>query len=329
MRVRSCITPGVCRSSQAFRRTRSCVSRRSAPDPLGDLGQLLQSANVTRAAQLLKSLRKPPATRFAGKVSPHRVVDVVALPLSGFKAIRASMPHATINDIFMTTVGGALRQYLDAKGELPDATLTCMLPMSFRDANKGADAGNQIGMAVVPLHTEMPDPVDRLHAIRRGAGKAKAMAMALGRDLSARLFEVLPTAASELITTRLVLPRMSIVVSNVRGPDVPLFMAGARLVNYAPVSIAFDGIGLNVTGFSYNGMLWICAVACRDRMPDPDFFAECLRENFAALEAAARTAATHNDTSEPVRTKGSGPQKKRRSGRAPGKRQVRRRAAAS
>ena len=196
------------------------------------------------------------------------------------------MPHATINDIFMTTVGGALRQYLDAKGELPDATLTCMLPMSFRDANKGADAGNQIGMAVVPLHTEMPDPVDRLHAIRRGAGKAKAMAMALGRDLSARLFEVLPTAASELLTTRLVLPRMSIVVSNVRGPDVPLFMAGARLVNYAPVSIPFDGIGLNVTGFSYNGMLWICAVACRDRMPDPDFFAECLRENFAALEAA-------------------------------------------
>jgi hypothetical protein len=77
-------------------------------------------------------------------------------------------------------------------------------------------------------------------------------------------------------------------------------MAGARLVNFAPVSIAIDGLGLNVTGFSYNGMLWLCAVSCRDMMPDPGFFAECLRENFAALEAGAVRAATHNATPMPA-----------------------------
>jgi diacylglycerol O-acyltransferase / wax synthase len=141
-------------------------------------------------------------------------------------------------------------------------------------------------MAVMPLHTELHDPVDRLQEIRRGAAKAKAFSEAVGRDLAARLFEVLPDAASEFATRRLVLPQMSIVVSNVRGPDVPLFMAGARLVSFAPVSIAFDGLGLNVTGFSYHGTLWICAVACRDMLPDPGFFAECLRASFAELERA-------------------------------------------
>ena len=294
----------------------------------GDLAKFLQAAEMPRAAQLAQALRKPPATRFAGKVSAHRVVEVVALPLSGFKQIRAHLPDATINDIFMTTVGGGLRQYLEAKRELPDRTLTCMLPMSFRGPDKAADVGNQIGMAVVPLHTEMRDPVERLHAIRRGAGKAKAMAGAMGRDLAARLFEVLPIAASELVTRRLVLPQMSIVVSNVRGPDAPMFMAGARLVNFAPVSIPFDGIGLNVTGFSYNGMLWICATACRDMMPDPGFFAECLRENFRELEAAAQRAATHNETQAPAATKGKRTRATRGSVR-PAKRRVDRAAAGS
>jgi diacylglycerol O-acyltransferase / wax synthase len=267
---------------------------------LADLTKVLEAAAVPRAAQIAQALRKPPATRFAGKVSAHRVVEVVGLPLAGFKALRAQLPDATINDLFMTTVGGALRQYLESKGELPEQTLTCMLPMSFRGPDKKADVGNQIGMAVVPLHTEIHDPIDRLHAIRRGAGKAKATAGALGRDLAARLFEVLPDAASEMLARRLMLPQMSIVVSNVRGPDAPLFMAGARLVNFAPVSIAIDGLGLNVTGFSYNGMLWLCAVACREMMPDPGFFAECLRGNFAALEAAAQRAATHNEPAAPA-----------------------------
>jgi hypothetical protein len=68
---------------------------------------------------------------------------------------------------------------------------------------------------------------------------------------------------------------------------VPLFMAGARLVSFAPISIAIDGLGLNVTGFSYHGTLWLCTVACRDMLPDPAFFATCLRASFAALERAA------------------------------------------
>jgi hypothetical protein len=92
---------------------------------------------------------------------------------------------------------------------------------------------------------------------------------------------------SEALLRNVRLPGVGLIVSNVRGPDVPLYMAGARLVNYAPISIAVDGMGLNVTGFSYAGTMWICAVSCRDMLPDPAFFAECLRESFADLRQAA------------------------------------------
>ena len=84
------------------------------------------------------------------------------------------------------------------------------------------------------------------------------------------------------------LPTMNIVVSNVRGPDVPMFLAGAQMVAFAPVSIAMDGLGLNITGFSYHGTLWMCAVACRDMVPDPAFLADCLRSSFADLVCRSR-----------------------------------------
>ncbi|MGB5103683.1 MAG: wax ester/triacylglycerol synthase family O-acyltransferase [Steroidobacteraceae bacterium] len=252
-----------------------------------DLPRLLQAAELPKAAEVAAKLRKPPATRFAGKVSAHRVVEVVGLPLAAMKRIRQQVEGATINDLFLATVGGALHQYLASKGELPDQTMTCMVPMTLRGADKGQDAGNQITMAIMPLHTELADPLDRLQAVRRGAGKAKAMAGAVGMETAAKLLDLLPVAAAEFAARRLVIPQMSIVVSNVRGPDVPLFMAGARLVNFAPISIVLDGLGLNVTAFSYHGTMWICAVACRDMMPDPAFFADCLRHGFRQLVDAA------------------------------------------
>ncbi len=109
----------------------------------------------------------------------------------------------------------------------------------------------------------------------------------VGKDLTKHVYDLLPAVASELFTTKVMLPTMNVVVSNVRGPDMPMYLAGAQMVAFAPVSIAMNGLGLNVTGFSYHGTLWMCAAACRDMMPDPGFFADCLRASFADLVAAA------------------------------------------
>jgi WS/DGAT/MGAT family acyltransferase len=215
------------------------------------------------------------------------VVELIGLPMADIKQVRQRIEGATINDVFMTTVGGALNLYLGKKGELPDRTLTAQVPMTLRGADKGGEHGNQIGVAVMPLHSEIADPIERLHAIQEGGAKAKALVALVGKDLTKHVYDLLPAVASELFTTRVMLPTMNIVVSNVRGPDVPLYMAGARMIAFAPVSIAMNGLGLNVTGFSYHGTLWICAVACRDMIPDPAFFADCLRSSFAKLASGA------------------------------------------
>jgi hypothetical protein len=142
-------------------------------------------------------------------------------------------------------------------------------------------------MAPMALRTDIADPVERLLAIRRGTTRTKAATSALGKDVVAKLVQVIPAVAAEQLVRRGLVSLCNVTVSNVRGPDLPLYMAGAQLELFLAVSIVFDGIGLNVTGFSYNGTLWVCFVACRDMLPDPEEFRDCLAESFGELLAGA------------------------------------------
>jgi WS/DGAT/MGAT family acyltransferase len=234
----------------------------------------------------------PPQTRFSGEVSAHRVFEAVGLPLADFRTIRQQVGSVTLNDLFLAIVGGALNRYLGEKGELPDTSMIAMVPMTLRGADKGGDRGNQVGFTLMPVYSELADPVERLRAISTSAETSKRVTDAVGKELARDLLEYLPAPVSQALIRNVKLPGVGLTVSNVRGPDVPLYMAGAQLVNYSPISIAIDGMGLNVTGFSQAGTMWICAVSCREMMPDPAHFAECLRSSFAGLkEAAAGLAA--------------------------------------
>jgi WS/DGAT/MGAT family acyltransferase len=236
--------------------------------------------------------RMPPQTRFSGDVSAHRVFEAVAFPLAEFRQIKQQVPSATINDQFLCIVGGALRAYLSEKGELPDSSMVAMVPMTLRGADKGGDRGNQVGFTLMPVHTEIEDAIERLRAVVESAATVKRVTDAIGKEIARDLLETLPSVVADPLLRNVQVPRIGLIVSNVRGPDVPLYMAGARLVNYVPISIAIDGMGLNVTGFSYAGHMWICAVSCREMLPDPAFFADCLRASFDQMkEAALREAA--------------------------------------
>jgi len=231
--------------------------------------------------------RLPPQTRFGGDISAHRVFEAVGLPLAEFREIRRHVADVTINDLFLCIVGGALRVYLKSKRELPEGAMLAMVPMTLRGSEKGGDVGNQVGFTVMSVCTDVADPVERLLAIREGAQTSKRVADALGRELARDLLEFVPNPVSQTLLRYFRPPRLGLIVSNVRGPDVPLYMAGARLVNYVPVSIPTDGLGLNVTGFSYAGTMWICGISCREMLPDPAFFASCLRQSFDELKLAA------------------------------------------
>lgn len=226
---------------------------------------------------------KAPITRFDHPVSAHRVVEALGLPMSEIHQIRSKLPGVTVNDVFMAVTGGALRQYLQEKHELPQQSLNAMVPMTTRGAKKDADVGNQVGMSAMPIRTDIADPIERLLAVRRSSNKTKQVTNSIGKDLPGKLLNLLPAAAGKMLITQGLLPRANLTISNVRGPDVPLYLAGAQMVLFLPVSIPMDNLGLNITGFSYNGTLWVCAVACRQMMPDPAEFARCYRDSFEQL----------------------------------------------
>jgi diacylglycerol O-acyltransferase / wax synthase len=116
----------------------------------------------------------------------------------------------------------------------------------------------------------------------------------IGKDFVVNLLDAMPAPLSELMQRFTRMPSLGLVVSSVRGPEEALFLAGARMVAHLPISTIMDGMALNCTGFSYNGTLWVCALSCRDILPDPAFFVECLSSSFAALkQAAADLRTTH------------------------------------
>ena len=298
------------------------TARRLATLGAGAMGKMAAEGGGT-GFQTVKALlsgdigalmsKLPPQTRFSGLVSAHRVFDAVGLPLAEFKVIREQVGDVTVNDLFLAIVGGTLRAYLSAKKELPDATMIAMVPMTLRGAEKGGDKGNQVGFTAMPVHTDIADPLERLRAIHDSSQTSKRVTDAIGKELARDLLEHVPNVIAGAVLRNVKLPGVGLIVSNVRGPDVPLYMAGARLVNYAPISIAVDGMGLNITGFSYAGTMWICAVSCRDMLPDPAFFAQCMHRSFADLKRAAAEAATAPAT---VKTVARKPGRKKASGKA-------------
>jgi len=250
------------------------------------------SGGVDGIKDLITGIRsskaKRPDTRFNAPISAHRSLDAVGLSLADCSEIRKNAGLGTVNDIFVTVVGGAIRDYLASKGEAPDGSLLGAMPMTLRGDDKSGDEGNQIAQAYYNLHSDIVDPVARLAAIVEEMGQLKQkMNTGLGKDFQARLLEILPASLVAKMITKEVGANSNGNVSNVRGPNQSLYMAGAKLERFIPFSIALDGCGLNITGFSYNGILWVAVTCCRQMMPDPEFFCECIENNLKDLKHAA------------------------------------------
>ena len=236
-----------------------------------------------------------PRTRFSGAVSPHRVVEARHFDLATAKQIKALVPGATINDVAIAVVGGALRRYLSEKGELPTESLRVMAPISTRTAQQAGSAGNQATVMVVTASTDIEDPTERLAAVHSSTRASKALAEAVGaRDL-VQFAEFLPgglaalaarTASQFHIATR-AMPVVNTVVTNVPGPQVPLYLAGAHLVTFFGGAGVADGMGLLHGISSYCGQLIVSVVSCRDMMPDPGHYADCLAASFTEFAEAA------------------------------------------
>lgn len=243
---------------------------------------------------------KVPRTRFNNTVSAHRVFDARQFSLDEIKAIKSSVEGATVNDVVVSVCGGALRQYLLSKSELPDASLVAMAPVSSRSKDQRGTAGNRVSTLSLPIRTDIEDPLERLRAVQQESTKAKAMSATLGGDIVTDLAHFLPSPTTGVMAhaygrwglARRLPPVFNTVITNVPGPAFPLFSMGSQLIaNYGLGPIA-HGVGLFQPVLSYNGQVTVSAVSCREIMPDPAFYCECLDNAFEALRAATSDVKT-------------------------------------
>ncbi|MBN9596356.1 MAG: DUF1298 domain-containing protein, partial [Afipia sp.] len=258
----------------------------------------------------LKNTRPAPKTRFNGKVSAHRVWDAVPFKLAEVRAIKEAVPDATVNDVILTVVGGALRSYLQGKNDLPKETMTAMAPISVRQEGEKAALGNLVSAMVVGLGTQIEDPLERLRFVHDEAVNSKAMTNAVGAKTLSDYSKLIPSGLAGLgarLYTRvgaanMHAPAFNVVVTNVPGPKVPLYFCGAQMVFSAGTAPVFDSMGLIHPVYSYVDTIAVSFTADRDMLPDPDVYAAALRSSFEALKAAAlkpaavaaRSAAANN-----------------------------------
>lgn len=247
----------------------------------------------------LASTLSTPRTRFNGKVSPHRVIDGKSFSLGDVKKIRILSDGATVNDVMLSIVGGAMRAYLLDKNELPAETLAAMAPISVRAENEKNSMGNQVSAMRAPLGTHIEDPAERINFVRQETQKSKAMTNALGARQMAEMSKLSPALYmgvgarlySQFGLANRIKPIFNTVVTNVPGPPVPIYSTGARLVNIYGNLCLLDGVALGHVVQSYVDKITVTATACRDAMPDPSFYADCLQDSFDRHLAAANEAA--------------------------------------
>jgi diacylglycerol O-acyltransferase len=273
--------------------------------------------HLARQRRELEAL--PPAPFSAPKVSfncsitPHRRVAFAEVPLDEVKAVKNAL-GGTVNDVVLAICAGALRRYLAARGELPEASLVGMVPISVRRADERGTLGNRVSAMLVSLATALDDPVERLHAISHGTRGAKEQHEAIGAETLMNWVEFAAPAvaarAARLVSSMKVFDRVrplfNVVVSNVPGPSFPLYCAGAPMRAMYPMGPITDGAGLNMTVISYQGTMYFGLVGCRETVPQLDQIASGLGESLAELTKAASRQSRRRGGVDGRRRAGSG-----------------------
>lgn len=229
-------------------------------------------------------------------ITPHRQVAFSAISLDDVKVVKNAY-GATVNDVVLATLSGAFRRYLLERGELPDKPLVAVIPTSVRSMDE-KHLGNRVSAMFTQLSTDQEDPLARLAAVQETMSGAKQVHEDIGGNTLEEWAELAAPAMlargarlySQLRLADRHPPVYNIVMSNVPGPQFPLYMAGSRLVDLYPMGPVFDGAGLNVTAMSYRDQVDIGFMACRETVPDLWRLAAEVPEALAELVKLARDA---------------------------------------
>lgn len=241
---------------------------------------------------------RAPRTSLNGEISSRRRFASLSVPLEDLQLVRRAY-GATVNDVVLAAVGGALRRLLAGRGEWPRDPLVAMVPVSTRRPDD-VTVGNRVSGMLVSLATDLADPVERLRAISAGTPVAKEQE----RLTAGRLVDDVAQMAAPLLSSRIMRwasglrlfdrmpPLYNVTVSNVPGPPVPLWCARGRVVSVVPVGPVANGAALNVTALSYQGTVGFGLLACRRMLPEVQDLAIMVDDALAELVQAAGRVAT-------------------------------------
>ncbi|MEP7302828.1 MAG: wax ester/triacylglycerol synthase family O-acyltransferase [Caldimonas sp.] len=270
---------------------------RHLPDVVKTLVGLFRAAPAPIKGRLGQNFSFGPKTSLNVPITSGRGFAALSIPLADLKQLAAAH-EAKLNDIVLALCGGALRRYLARHGGLPKKPLIAAMPISLREPGN-TEFTTQATMSLVNLNTHIADPLKRLRAIRDAAGAVK--------ELARRAKGVLPTDFPSIGVPWLlhglaslygrsgiagaIPPIANVVISNVPGPQLPLYVAGARMATYWPMSIVEHGMGLNITVMSYAGAMGFGFTTARSAVADARELSATLLEALDELVTRSRPPA--------------------------------------
>jgi WS/DGAT/MGAT family acyltransferase len=231
-----------------------------------------------------------PRTIYNAPITAHRQVAFADVPLADVKAIK-NLHGTTVNDVVQAIAAGALRRHMAKYDEIPEKSLMAACPVSVRGGDEEGKGSNRVSAMFSTLYTDVKDPVKRLLAIHEANKGAKEEHHAIGADLLQNWAEfAAPTTfslAARVYTGMRLSDRIpvaiNLIISNVPGPPIPLYLAGSKLTELYPLGPIFDGAALNVTVVSYMGRLYWGLIACRETVPGLWDLAEAIPEALEEL----------------------------------------------
>jgi len=254
--------------------------------PMRLVGRAVEEA--TAIVETLTAAAQPASpTPFNQPIGPHRRFDWLTIPLAAFKDVKNRL-GGTVNDVVLATVAGALRRFFAARRINPDVLdIRANVPVSLRSAAERGTFGNRIAIWMTPLPVAEHDPLVRLAAVRATTARLKASRQTMGAEALAAVSEwtsstILAVAVQLATRAR----PFNLVVTNVPGPQIPLYLLGAELRDCFPMVNLLANQGLGIALFSYAGALCWGFVADWDLVPDLHDLVDAVEESFAELQSA-------------------------------------------